>query len=67
MSENWNLMQETFRVSDTPTGFCFDLSPVQLDVHGLLGETAQFVLFLTKTTTQSCFTCTDRKEIDDYD
>ena len=29
--------------------------PVQLDVHGLLGETAQLVLFLPETTTQSCF------------
>lgn len=35
------------------------VSPVQLDVHGLLGETAQFVLFFSKTTAQSCFTWTD--------
>ena len=29
--------------------------PVQLDVHGLLGEAAQLVLLLPETTTQSCF------------
>lgn len=41
---------------------CVDVSPVQLDVHGLLGEAAQFVLFFSKTTTQSCFTWTDGRK-----
>lgn len=33
--------------------------PVQLDVHGLLSETAQFILLLPQTTTQSCFSWTE--------
>lgn len=39
------------------------VSPVQLDVHGLLGEAAQFVLFLSETATQRCFTWTGGREI----
>ena len=34
--------------------------PVQMDVHGLLGEAAQFVFLLPETTAQSGFPCRDR-------